>query len=519
MTESENPSNSLDHFENVVVLMLENRSFDNLLGYLYPNGSPGGQPFEGLQTGDYANPVPPRAQGYDQHKSIAPQRAADYHQPYPDPGEEYQHVNTQLTNYISPGNVDVEAYKMKPPYNSPSPFPYPAPMNGFVNDYVSNLFATYGKAPTFNQYEVIMQCFQNDQVHVLSTLAQHFAVFDHWHCSVPSQTWCNRAFWNAGTSGGKVINALDEHGSGIEGIAFDVLDMASWIKNVWSKPTIFDRMSEKGVSWGVYAPKAYESLTNIIHGIFTRHPLHLHNFSTFLTDLENCSLPQYSFLEPQFLDQHNDQHPSAAGDPDRVGTVLLGEELILQVYNAIKNSKEYRDKTLFIITHDEHGGCFDHVSPPSAIPPQPGMEGQLGFEFNRLGVRVPMVMVSSYIQPNTIVSDNFDHTSFIKTACNKWGLEGLTDRDKNANSFEAVFSSKMRDKWPEIEIDPNLLNSDAPPPDMSNDPLNDLQKSILAGVQFIAKQDKDGVAAETEKVISTVGEAVSFIESVKDKLL
>lgn len=510
----------LSTFDHVVVLMLENRSFDNLLGYLYPDGPPAGKSFEGLQTGNYANPVPARAVDSDQHKSIAPSRAADYHQPYPDPGEEYQHVNTQLFNHIDEDNLNVEAYKMKAPFNIPDPTPSPAPMNGFVNDYVSNLHATYDKAPTLNQYEVIMQCFQNDQVNVLSTLAKEFAVFDHWHCSVPSQTWCNRAFWNAATSGGKVINALDEHGGGIGGAYHDAVDMISWVKNVWTKPTIFDRMSEKKVSWGIYAPTALLSLTNIIHGVVLEHPLHLHNYSTFLSDLKNGTLPEYSFVEPQFLKNHNDQHPSAAGHPDGPGTVYLGEELILQVYNAIKES-QYKDNTLFIITHDEHGGCFDHVNPPAAAPPVPNMKGQNGFQFNRLGIRVPMVMISSFIQPGTIVNDDFDHTSFIKTMSNKWGLEGLTDRDKNANSFEHVFSSEKRSSWPDIDLSPLPLNT-LPQSDSDKDPLNDLQSSIMVGVKYLVSEKKKtlttGVTADSEPQVNTIGEAMAYIESVKHLL-
>ena len=87
--------------------------------------------------------------------------------------------------------------------------------------------------------------------------------------------------------------------------------------------------------------------------------------------MANGQLPQYSFIEPKFLGQHNDQHPSSVDAgiidddrPTRVGSVLLGEKLIWDVYTSIKNSEIYRDNTLLIITYDEHGGCFDHVPAP-----------------------------------------------------------------------------------------------------------------------------------------------------------
>ena len=142
----------LDTFDNVVVLMLENRSFDNLLGYLYDpkynkDGKgvlPKGKSFEGLQGKEHSNPVPPHSPGAEEHPNIAahPVPDGDYHQPYPDPGEVYQHVNTQLFNHIDDANKDVEACNMSAPYNLPQPSPPAAPnMTGFIKDYINTLHA------------------------------------------------------------------------------------------------------------------------------------------------------------------------------------------------------------------------------------------------------------------------------------------------------------------------------------------------------------------------------------------
>ena len=246
-----------DHI--VVVLMLENRSFDNLLGYLYVDGVPEGKKFEGLQNTDISNPVPPGANGQKEHPTISTYAGAGpdlYSQPFPDPGEEYQHVNTQLFGTINPAsNEGIRAFKMVSPYNLPEagsatpegtdpnteqekPLPL-ALMNGFIKDYISNLQSSPSQdVPeseiSYDQYKVIMQCFTPSQVPVLTGLAKSFAVFDHWHCSVPSQTWCNRAFWHAGTSGGKVINPVEEgdpiwHGGAIE----DAEDMVRWAETNW----------------------------------------------------------------------------------------------------------------------------------------------------------------------------------------------------------------------------------------------------------------------------------------------
>lgn len=488
--------------------MLENRSFDNLLGYLYEGGVPVGKKFEGLQNKSISNPVPERSKDYKPGKVVKVTKTENYHQPCPDPGEEYQHVNTQIYDYIDPENIGVDQREMKPPYNIPQPPPTPS-MNGFVNDYINTLQALNGEEPPEEIYGQIMQCITPEKTPVLTTLAREFAVFDHWFCSVPSQTWCNRAFWHAATSGGKVINALGEG----ESIIDTAGNMVDWMVKVWSKPTLFDRLKKKNKSYTIYAD--IFPLTCIVNGI--DHLVHTKfRFRDFLEDAKKGDLPDYSFIEPKFFGQHNDQHPSAENKPTRDGTVLLGEKLIWDVYNAVKNSPQ-KDDILLIITHDEHGGCFDHVVPPSTVPPAKDMKGALGFPFDRLGLRVPMVMVSSYIEKNTIVNDVHDHTSFIKTMAEKWGLEGLTDRDKNASSFASVFSGKKRNSYPEIpEPVIQKFNDD----EYAEDKLNSLQLSILRATHALAKQNSEGKISDDElDKIVTVGKAMEHIEKLKDLLL
>jgi phospholipase C len=491
-------------FKNVVVLMLENRSFDNLLGYLYEDGVPKGKSFEGLQGGSISNPVPSRVA---KNKQIEVAAADSYHQPYPDPGEEYQHVNTQLFNCIDSDNIGIDQSKMKSPYNIPSPMPNSPAMKGFVNDYINTMQALNGEVPSETDYSQIMQCFKPDKVPVLSTLAKEFAVFDHWFCSVPSQTWCNRAFWHASTSGGKVINAVGEGGSTLESVE----SFLDWTKQVWSQPTLFDRLKSKNKTYTIYADLF--PLTCVVNGIDYLDDTKL-SFNDFLDDAKKGALPDYSFIEPKFFGQHNDQHPSAEHKPTRDGSVLLGEKLIADVYNAIKNSPQ-RDDTLLIITHDEHGGCFDHVSPPTAIAPVEGMKGQKGFQFDRYGVRVPMVMISPYIEKNTIVNEVHDHSSFIKTLSELWGFDNLTDRDKNATPFWSVFSSVKRPSYPDIE-GPTLQEVDSS--EYDNDVLNGLQKTILKAVHEIAKDKASGSVISNLEEIVTIGHAVKYIEKLKEIL-
>ncbi|MDH5181434.1 MAG: hypothetical protein OEZ39_07815 [Gammaproteobacteria bacterium] len=518
-----NNRNGLDRFDHVVVLMLENRSFDSLLGYLYEGGVPDNQSFAGLQEGEISLPVPKRATDYDKHQTVTTHKTEDYHAPYPDPGEMYQHVNTQEYDQLDPDNVGVDGIKMSAPYNVPEPAPVPPPMTGFVNDYINTLQAL-GKTkdgkqfanPVYEQYKVIMSCFQPESVNVLTTLAKEFAVFDHWFCSVPSETWCNRAFWHAGTSCGEVINPPEEVGVEAQLKAF-----LRWEENFNVTDNLFTRMNEKKVSWHIYHEEPF-SLTRIINGYcnpaFTGGKFR-YGLDAFKKDIAHGNLPSYSFFEPRVVLQHNDQHPSSFDSTlygeTHPGSVLLGEKLIWDIYETIRCSELYRDNTLFIITHDEHGGCFDHVPPPATVPPTPGMVGDKGFTFDRMGVRVPMVMVSAYIKPNTIVNDEHDHTSFIKMCCDKWGLQGLTDRDKQAKSFAGIFTDQPR-KMPPIK-EPVI-----PAVDMKKHhelPLNPLQQGFLhaAGYHSAAKNRRDSALARTA-TIGTVGEAAKHLDKLSRRV-
>lgn len=519
---------ALDSFDYVVVLMLENRSFDNLLGYLYPNGvpdnAPAGKTFEGVAGKNLANPIP--ATATDQSAPppgvtsipVSPvPDPTDYHQPYPDPGEQYYHINTQLFNVIN-GND-------KAPYNLPSPVPATPGMQGFVNDYIASFplgDTDGGLGPKYDQYRPIMQCFLPKQVPVLTTLAEQFAVFDHWFCSVPSHTCCNRALWHAGTSWGHVINFGDP-------TYFDD-NTYTWAKNSIGE-TLFNKISTSGPSspldWRIYNSNE-ASLTGIIHALALlpyHGPHHFPCLEQFFDDCAGGTLAKYSFLEPVFWTPHNDQHPSTWNDkhygPDAVGSVLLGEELIWQVYNAIKNStggtggrgkgNSWRN-TLLIITHDEHGGCYDHVAPPTGVTP-PDLSGYTkwdDFDFTRLGLRVPMVMVSAHIAPNTVINTTHDHTSFLKTMFEKWSryITGpLTARDAAVPDFREVFTAPaLRDvsTWPDIpkpQIPAGLWNID-----FSTAPLNDLQRAIVAGAAAVA-----GVPAPQPQ---TQGEAIAALREL-----
>jgi phospholipase C len=149
------------------------------------------------------------------------------------------------------------------------------------------------------------------------------------------------------------------------------------------------------------------------------------------------TLPAFSFLEPSWSATGNSQHPNY--------DVALGEQLIHDVYEALRSGPGWAS-TLFVLTYDEHGGCYDHVAPPwGATPPDTTTVGEDNFGFDRFGPRVPTVLISPLIEAGTVFhapSDGppFDHTSVLKTIEQRWNLPALTARDAAAPSVADVLT-------------------------------------------------------------------------------
>lgn len=531
---AESYNKMLDSFDYVVVLMLENRSLDNLLGYLYPDGVPAdaplGKTFNGVVGKHLSNPIPAGTVNMPPDGAtsipVTPLNDGNSHSPLPDPGETYDHVNTQLFNYVNGHDT--------PPYNRPPGKLLTPSMEGFVNDYIYNFKTEQepGKDPSYDDYKQIMECYTPEAVPVLSQLAMEFGVFDHWYCAVPSQTWCNRAFWHAGTSWGHVTN----------GGAFNHNSLL-WAENSKGDNTLFNQIEESGIdspiNWKIYSQQPYIDLTTIIHvgSLLKYHAIpppfsHFGGINDFLKDCQEGKLRAYSFVEPRFWAPHTDMHPSSLDKADikhygpdkNVGEVSLGDQLVWQVYDAVRNSPQ-ADRTLLIITFDEHGGTYDHVPPPAATPPNfEGYTLEEDFDFTRLGVRVPTVMISSHIAKNTVVNTPMHHCSFMKTISQKWNrivpgkFPPLTPRVADAPEFSEVFTSealRAAKDWPVIEKP--YINEGVWSADFSNEPLNPLAKSIVGGVAQLPHAMaaiKAGVPLPAAATINTIGEAKAFLSMI-----
>ncbi|SIN72322.1 alkaline phosphatase family protein [Agromyces cerinus] len=509
--------------EHLVVLMGENRSFDNLLGRLYSTASlPPGARFEGLDFGEHENVAADGSAIAAHVYSGATDKIME--RPDPDPGEEYPHVNTQLFGTIDPPhNEGREPPHMTAPFNAPRDASRPD-MSGFVRDYESKLTALrHGKAPDPEEVRQIMGGFDSTMLPVLSTLAREFAVFDHWHCAVPSQTFCNRSFFHASTSHGFVTNVLD---GGYE----------KWL-NAHAAPTVFNRLEEQGLSWRVYFDqRQLISFTGFLHAPVLEKYWRTDHFATmedFEHDAAAGTLPAYAFIEPRMVYDHNDFHPpfgkfresdfdDEAVIDSAVSDVRAGDALVSRVYQAVRGGASESGSnalnTMLLVTFDEHGGTYDHVPPPPATPPTDAGAGEMGFTFDRLGVRVPAIAISAYTRSGTVINDEFHHAAVIATLSKKYGLDPLTDRDERARDLADALNlavPRHPSTWPSPTpqyVPPN--DEEHPPSDAdrtSTRPLSPPAQGLLG--LLLAKYGEPG-----EKQPETYAEAYELLHKYGDGL-
>lgn len=478
-----------NNIQHLVVLMMENRSFDHMFGFLK---SPT-YPIDGLD-GTETNPD---IQGMKVRVSPDAHYAGDL---TPDPGHDFISVNEQIfSNSQGTGS---------------GPF-----MQGFVKAY-------QGKTNNVAKSHNIMRCFSPGRLPALTTLAQEYAICDRWFASVPGPTLPNRAFAYGATSMGRV----------------DMTPMYLTLK------TIFQLLNEHQVSSKIYYTDW--SLGLAIGFILKNAKKFLFFFDDFRKDCKNNKLPAFSFIEPRFNDfsDRGEFFPAADQHPDH--NVFQGEKVIKAVYDAITSNQKTWESTLLVITYDEHGGLYDHVTPPATVNPGDKPPGSTLFNFERLGVRVPAVLVSPFIPQRTIIHDKvFDHSSIIATArklfIEDWEKFPLTKRDAQANTFEDCLTlTKPR---PKVTI-PQPTESVATPSsapfgaaesvsltegttagftlastsdlaETSNNPLNEFQESMIH--HALAYDISLPPSKQTNKLVSSIKteqEAAEYLAEIRARV-
>jgi phospholipase C len=417
----------LPQIKHIVVLMMENHSYDNYLGMLTGRGE--GFPLDTRGQPAVSNPD---AGG----TPVAPFRMSSTEQVAGAPCQSWHGSHVQ--------------------WNA-------GKMDGFVT-------STQTLVPEADP-AIGMGYWTEQDLPFYHALARTFPLADRWFSSCLGPTFPNRRFLIAGTAHGLV-----------DDLPFHLLDYPP-------AGTIFDMLSRHDISWGNYHPRASDTsrarrlahyrrrrarrkLIALAQGIgrvtdgiqkdiqFTgdifplgigQHILHIHGFDQFLTGADHGTLPAFSIVDPAF-DDFSEENPQ---------DIRKGESFAAEVINRVMHGKGWPD-TLLIWTYDEHGGYYDHVPPPEAIPPDDvagqAMSSRPGWlravhrllfpsyakdaenpdaepmRYDRYGIRVPAVVVSPYARPDCVLSDVFDHTSVLRLVEEKWNLPTLTRRDAAAIS-------------------------------------------------------------------------------------
>jgi phospholipase C len=447
-----------DLIKHVVVLMFENHSFDQMLGCFKSL-------YSQLEGVDPDNPRVNRDSTGREYKQLQhPDPRVE-----PDPKHEVEHILNALKNN-----------------------------NGeFVSEYEREYSYT-----THDQRQRIMDYFGRGDLPVLHKLAEKFLICDHWYSSVPGPTWTNRFFVHSGTSLGRVKMPGGWHQTPGLYLGYD-------------QDTIYDRLNEKGISWKIYHGDVPQSLV-LSHQQADENSVRYEWLDQFFEDANGLEhdFPQYAFIEPNYFhipfeQPQNDDHPPHSTMPAQA---LLGK-----VYNALRQNTALWNSTLFVVLYDENGGFYDHISPPNAVPPD-AHHGE-GFNFDQLGVRVPALLVSPWVEPG-VLSTKFDHTSLLKYLTDKWGLRPLTERVQQAHTFsEAIRSSgQPRTDTPE-PVQMTMMASAASTAEMPEE-MNENQKALLAFSEHLAENTVASTApsralAEAEGPIS---EAKAAKQRVRDFL-
>jgi phospholipase C len=389
--------------EHVFLLMLENRSFDQMLGFSAITGIDAvtGKPtsvdgLDGSQSNEYGGVTYP---------VTAP---ADFVMPI-DPGHEFTDVLTQLAG---------------PGADYPFGGVYPAITDaGYVDDYVS---AGGGSSPG-----EIMKSYAASQLPVLTALAKDFAVCDGWFASMPGPTWPNRFFSLASSSTG-----LDHSPSLSQILSWGVTGVR------FANGTIFDALeAHRGdASWRIYAGDLLP-MSFFLKGV---RYADIRDFdSQFASDLATGDYPAaFTLIEPAYGDVIGNTYVGGTSEHP-MDDVTHGEGLIKATYEAIRNSSVW-NSSLLIVTWDEHGGFYDHSCPGVAIAPDDTAPGsafnEFGFTFEQYGPRVPAVVVSPLVPANLIDHRTYDHSSIPATVERIFGLSPLTARDAAANDVASLAS-------------------------------------------------------------------------------
>jgi phospholipase C len=448
--------------KHIIVLMMENRSFDHLLGFLKADYN---ADIDGL-TGKESLPRDPN----DLTKGSVPVTRNGYDVSPDDPKHDFDNIATQLN-------------KNK--------------MDGFVFD---SLKYSMNETNPVNMFD-------STSAPIVNTLAKEFAVFDKWFCSLPSSTDPNRAFALSGTSEGIITNFNGTQWT--QQSYFDYL--------VQHNRTVRGYYQDDLWVFGYFKDMHQE---NIAKEIFQLEP-------NFYNDMAIGNLADFTWIQPR-TGPHGINKPPTWQHPD--ASVIEGERLIKQVYEAIRASPKW-EETLFLITYDEHGGFADHVTPPyQGVPAPDDNVASNGFKFDQLGIRTPTIAISPWIAKGTIVHEGiaseqptptsaFESTSIMATSNIILGLQHAKPLGKRmawANTFASLVDTQSTPRTDCPETLPELpteINPEASYEKQIAKPLNEHlegQLLLFCNLHYPELHAKNECPGRKE-IMNTQGKATKWL--------
>jgi phospholipase C len=356
----------MPEIEHIVVLIMENHSFDNLLG-MVPNEVRGRSRVDGLtiRDGNVTNFNPDSAGNpvFAEHASSPCQLV----------GAPSQSWNASHRSFDGGRN------------------------DGFV----------VASGP------VAMRFWDRGDIPFTYSLARHFPIGQRYFSAVLAQTVPNRRFFFTGTASGTIAS-----------------DLTTFFITA-ANASIWDRLDAYGIDWGIY----FQFLPSwlLVPGSLTpARASRQRPFDQFLTDAAAGRLPQFTFIDPNYVTT-SEENPQ---------DIQVGEQFVAQVVNALISAPTWKSTALFL-TFDEHGGYYDHVPPPPAIKPDsiaPLLRpGDAPGAYDRYGFRVPLITVSPWARRGYVSTVTQDHTSIDAFIERKWNLPAMTFRDANANPMTDYF--------------------------------------------------------------------------------
>jgi phospholipase C len=343
----DDPLANLEKIDHIVVLMMENRSFDHMLGFLALDQGRTGIEAQPPGAENEANGRPYRVHQATSTKLIKAQ----------DPDHSSQGVDQQIAG---------------------------GEMSGFAQNFAD-------KRPGVNP-AIVMAYHTAAQLPVYAFLAEQFCICDHWFCAVPGETMPNRCYAVAGTSAGTRDNLRPAR----------PYALASFCRHLDDAKVEWRWYSHDYVPMLWLIDPQYGLGDETIPAYFDRHDLFGHR--SFLERAAQGELPSVSWIDPNFIDLKFG--PAGSNDDHPPSDLRAGQKLVLDLFDAVVQSSLW-EKTMIVVTYDEHGGFYDHLAPPPAEDDFP--------QTRRHGPRVPALVISPWVEERQVTHTVFDHTSIIKT--------------------------------------------------------------------------------------------------------